>query len=217
MKPIRILVADDHKLVRKGISALLSDEADLNVVGEAECGEDVMKFLDEKSDDVDLVLMDIHMPGMNGIDATKAVTSKFPSIKVLGLSFQIENRYVTKMMEAGAKGYILKNTDREDLINAIKSLHSGNIYFSREISEQMLSKMMSKPDTNKKVSDHELSQREKEVLVLIAEELTNTEIAEQLELSPRTVDTYRRNLLEKLNVKNTAGLVREAMRLGMIR
>ncbi|MBI4646609.1 MAG: response regulator transcription factor [Bacteroidia bacterium] len=210
-KNIKILLVDDHKILRDGIKAILSDYNDIEMVGECEDGDDVLNFLEKQ--DVDVILMDIKMKRLNGIDATRLVTARYPNVKIIALSTFNEEIYLTKMLKQGASGYILKNTGEDELIRAIKCVNDGDNYFSEEVTAVMMAKYLKKERIGKSARMahiEKLTKREKEILKLIIEELTNNRIAEKLFISPRTVDTHRRNLLQKIGVKNTAGLVRFA-------
>ncbi len=218
MKPIKVLLADDHRIIREGLTHLISDVKGIDVMGEAGNGKEVMNFMNNHKR-VDLVLMDVNMPVMNGIDTTQMLSKKYPKTKVLGLSFYNDERYITKMIEAGAKGYILKSTGKDELISAIKTLYRGQLYFSPEVSGIILDKQARQEKTNDLSADdirNLLTEREIEILGMIAGEMTNTDIADKLGLSHRTVDTHRGNILKKLGVKNTAGLVRAAIKAGFI-
>lgn len=214
---IRLLLVDDHKIIRDGIRSLLSNNKDIVIAGECEDGDEVEEFLN--TNEVDVILMDINMKRMNGIDATEYILKKFPDKKVLALSMHNEEIYIAKILKAGALGYILKNTGKEELIDAIEKVNGQENYFSKEVSDIMMSKYMKtqkKSTTSKSlITQEELTKREIEILKLIATEMTNTEIGEKLFISSRTVDTHRRNLLQKLQVKNTAGLVRFALENGI--
>lgn len=214
---IDILLVDDHKIVRDGIKALLFTNGLINIVGECDDGNQVLEFLEKNH--VDIILMDINMQDVNGIDCTKMVNDKHPTVKVIALTMHIEEGYISKILKSGAAGYILKNTGKSELIDAIKKVNGGENYFSKEVSNVMMNKYMKKSGVRKSSSSlasvDDLTKREVEILGLIAEELTNNEIGEKLFISPRTVDTHRRNLLQKLGVKNTAGLVKFALQNGI--
>ena len=217
MDKIKILIADDHKMFRDGLKEILSKEKNIIVVGEASEGKEVLKELDQKA--VDLVLMDIDMGGFNGIETTKTIVSKKINTSILVLSIHSDSKYIISMLEAGAKGYILKNAGKEEMIAAINTVASGDSYFSRQVSSKITEQLHKKHShkyygmRNREIP---LTPREFEVLKLIAQEYSNPEIAEKLFISIRTVDTHRRNLLEKLGVKNTAGLVKYAIKKGLL-
>ena len=213
-KKTRVLIADDHKIFRDGIKALLEREKDIQVLAEAESGNEVLEKLSGQT--VDVILMDIDMADTNGIETTRQVKEKFPQVNILVLSMHGEQNYIVKMLEAGAIGYILKNTGKEEMLTAIKSVAQGDSYFSREVSARLIEHLNRPAQSSTKSNDIPLTDREIEVLKLIAQEYSNPEIAEKLFISIRTVDTHRRNLLDKLGVKNTAGLVKYALKMRLI-
>ena len=211
MEKINILVVDDHKIVRDGILSLLQDEADISIVAQAENGKDAL----EKIPGVlpHLVLMDINMPVMNGIECAREITRLFPEIKVLALTMLNELEHIKNMLSAGAKGYLLKNSGKEELVMAIKKVMLGQNYFSDEVKDLIMLEMVKKKTMPGKIIGEKvpLTSRELDILELILQELTNQEIAEKLFISVRTVDAHRRNLLEKTGARNTAGLVKFAL------
>lgn len=216
MEHLKILIADDHKMFREGIRALLEKEKNIQVVAEAGTAEEIYNKLNQYP--VDIILMDIDLGQSSGIEVTEVVISQFPEMKILALSMHNDQAYVVKILEAGAKGYILKNTGKEEMLNAIHAVARGDSYFSNEVSGMIIASLKkgSLPESAQKKTDIPLTNREVEVLKLIALEYSNSEIAEKLFISIRTVDTHKRNLLEKLQLKNTAGLVRYAMKKGLI-
>jgi DNA-binding NarL/FixJ family response regulator len=217
MEALKILLVDDHPMIRIGIKSLLEDEKNIVLIDEATDGDECLEKLDATSYDV--IIMDIKMPKKTGIDTTKEVVKKYPNAKVLALSMHDEQDYIVKMLQAGAKGYLLKNSTKEELLKAVESVSRGENYFSNDVSSIMLSKYIHKefPSSKKEYkSDVQLTKRETEIIKMISEELTNADIAEKLGISVRTVDTHRRNLLQKLDVKNTAGLVRFALQNGLL-
>lgn len=213
---IRLLIADDHRIFRAGLRALLQAEPGLEVAGEAANGLEVLDMLEKQPADV--VLMDIDMGEPNGIDTTRLVREKFAQTQVLVLSMHSDISYIVSTLEAGASGYILKNTGKEEMLAAISAVARGDSYYSKEVSAKLVKQLHER----KKVANPlqtgtvAITAREAEVLRLIAEEYSNPEIAERLFISIRTVDTHRRNLIEKLGVKNTAGLVKFALRNGYV-
>ncbi len=213
-EPVKIIIADDHKMFRDGIKAILVKEKNFQVVADVSGLDDIMDALEDVGADV--ILMDIDMGKSNGIDATIRVKTKYPKVNILALSMHGEHNYVIKMLEAGAVGYILKNAGKDEMLNAIKSVAMGDSYFSKEVSEQLLEHLNIKNNISSKEENIPLTNREIEVLKMITQEFSNSEIADKLFISVRTVDTHRRNLIEKLRVKNTAGLVRYAIKKGLV-
>ncbi|MFN3917220.1 MAG: response regulator [Flavobacteriales bacterium] len=210
MTVIRVLLVDDHDMLRQGLAAFLASEKDIKVVAEASDGVDVEKILSETA--VDVVLIDINMEQQNGIVTTQQIKSLFPDIRVLGLSMHKEDNYIRKLMEEGASGYLIKSSGKDELVEAIRTVYKGNTYLSKEVSQILINSIISPSKATDDIQDYvPLSEREIEILILIADEYTNNEIANKLNLSPRTVDAHRRNLLEKTGSKNTAGLVRFAV------
>ncbi len=210
MANILIGIADDHQIVRDGIKILLEDEPGFEIAGKAENGEKAIELCNAK--ELDLMIMDITMPKMDGIEATRLIKKNPPDIKILALTMLSEDQHIRKMIKAGASGYILKSSGREELISAIKTIIDGQHYFSDDATQAILQKLIS-PDVAKAKSDDNIhiTERELEILKLILNELTNQEIAEKLFISVRTVDAHRRNLLQKTGTKNTAGLVKYAI------
>lgn len=216
---IKVLIVDDHKIVRDGIKALLQNTKNIQWVGDCKDGSEVVGFLNKKTADV--ILMDIMMETINGIEASKIVIEKYPDIRILALSMNNEYDYIQEMLKVGAAGYILKNSSYEELITAIETVATGKPYFSPEVTDIVMNKYMHPGNKTKSTSKNktlvdQLTNRELEVLELIAQELTNNEIAEKLFISRRTVDTHRRNLLQKIGVKNSIGLIRFAYSNGLI-
>jgi DNA-binding NarL/FixJ family response regulator len=201
---IRVFIVDDHPVVIEGIHALLMNEKDIAWVGQAMNAASCLGFFVNNTADV--VLMDISMPGMDGVELCATMKNKYPGIFILGLSTFNQGIYIKKMMENGASGYILKNSSKEELVKAIHVVHEGGIYFSGEAG-----KALADYQKSSKNALPELTPREKEILELIAEGYTNPQIAEKIFLSQFTVDSHRKNLLAKLNVKNTATLIKLAV------
>lgn len=207
----RILVADDHDVVRKGLRYLLSQISDVEVVGEAVDGRQAAKLTDELR--ADLVIMDIGMPLLNGIDAAAQIVKRNPKVDVILLSMHSDEDYVLRALSAGVKGYLLKDTVEMDLTRAIETVRKGRHFFSPAITEVMLEDYMRQlRDKGLQDSHNLLTEREKEVLQLIAEGKSNKEVATVLNLSPVTVETHRANLMQKLSLHSTAEIVLYAVR-----
>ena len=206
---ISVFIVDDHPVVVEGIHSLLHQEKDFAWVGQAMNAASCIGFFVHNTADV--ILMDISMPGMDGVELCALMKEKYPGVMILGLSSFNQGLYIKKMIENGASGYILKNSSKEELIKAIHTVFKGGMYFSTE-AEQALVTYQKSSKTDLPV----LTPREKEVLALIAEGYTNPQIAEKIFLSPFTVDSHRKNLLAKLGVKNTASLIKLAIETKMI-
>ena len=205
---MKLLLVDDHKLIRDAIRSYLEGDDEFEIVEEAGNGQEALVLL--KSIKVDVVLMDIQMPVMYGIDCTKKIKELYPDTHILSLSMLKDNQFIKQMLAAGATGYILKNSGEEEVKKAIRTVNNGETYYSAEVAEIVMQSMMKGSNiqrSNKLVVDLPLSSRETEVLYLIIKEKTNQEIADELFISPRTVDAHKRNLLEKTGSKNIAGLV----------
>ncbi len=200
---IRVFIVDDHPVVIEGIHSLLQNEKGIEWAGHAMNASSCLGFFVNNTADV--VLMDISMPDTDGVELCKIMNEKYPGVFILGLSTFNQGLYIKKMMENGACGYILKNASKEELLNAIYTVNNGGTFFSGEVGEAL-----KEYEKTSRVQP-ELSPREKEILGLIAEGYTNPQIAEKIFLSPFTVDSHRKNLLAKLNVKNTACLIRLAV------
>ena len=207
---IKILIADDHTMFVDGIESILKNEDNITVVGKCYDGNSVFGLL--KKHEVDVLLLDVNLPLMNGIEVCKKLVKEFPNTKVLALSMYNEESFITEILKNGALGYILKNTGRTELLKAIQLVNDGQSYFSAAVTQTIMKSMVQSPSTSeKKKVFPKISRREKEVLQLIIEEHTTQEIANELFISLKTVESHRSNLLAKLNVRNTAGLVRTAI------
>jgi len=200
-----VFIVDDHYMVIEGIRSLLQNEKSIEWMGHATNAASAMAFLKQQLPDV--ILMDINLPDKSGIDLCKEVKEKYPSVFIIGLSTFNQQSFIQKMMENGASGYVLKNATQEELREAIEKVSKGKIFLSDEAAQSLQKKM------NTTIV---LTRREKEVLELIADGMTNNEIAQKLFISPATVDTHRKNLLAKLEAKNTASLIRMATQLQLI-
>lgn len=211
MEKTRIIIADDHQLFRNGLKILLDAFPEFEVVGEASNGKEFLKLLGDTK--ADIALMDINMPEMDGIEATRNAVKIDPGISIIALSMYGEEEYYYKMVDAGAKGFLLKDSDISEVKEAILTIRKGGSYFSQELLYYVIQKIKHR-ETEKKSAN--LSKREKEILLKICEGLSNQEIAESLFISKRTVDKHRANLLGKTNSKNTASLILFALRNKLI-
>ncbi len=211
---IKIIIADDHQLFIDGIKSILKSIKTMEIIGEVNNGKMLVELLEQQKCDV--ILMDINMPEMNGIDATKHIKSKFPNIRILMLTMYNSRDYIEKLLRAGADGYILKNTGKEELQEAIETIYKGESFFSKEVTERIMEGLQKKKNAEKNSYLVELTEREIDVLKLIVQEFTTIEIAERLFISTYTVETHRKNLISKLNVRNIAGLVKYAMQNGLV-
>ena len=212
MSKIKIIIADDHTMFLQGVDSMLKNEKSIEIVGKATNGEEVLAILENK--DANMVLVDISMPKMDGIELTKVMKQRHPEIKILILSTHSNSQMIAKLIRLGANGYLLKNAEREELLEAIHTIHKNEEYFSKEVKD--IYNEFNLKLNQKSFSITELSTREKEILKLISQELTAQEIADKLFISMNTVNTHRRNLLSKLNMKNTAGLVKYAVENGFL-
>jgi DNA-binding NarL/FixJ family response regulator len=215
MSTIKIAIADDYKIFRDGLKVGLSADENLEVIMEADNGEELLKALETFTPDV--IIMDLKMPIMDGMEATKAVRKKYPSIKVLVVTMYDDDKFIIHLMENGANGYLLKNTEPDEIRKSIYAVHENGYYFNDVVNKALLKKLVLKnnlkPSFNQNV---ELTEREMEVLKLICEEKTAAEIAKQIFLSPRSVEGIRQRLIEKIGVRNTAGLVMFAVKNSMV-
>jgi DNA-binding NarL/FixJ family response regulator len=205
MMAYKVFIVDDHYMVIEGIRSLLQNEKNIEWTGHATTATSCLSFVKQQQPDV--ILMDINLPDKTGIDLCKEVKEIYPSVFIIGLSTYNQLSFIQKMMDNGASGYVLKNATQHELMEAIATVARGKIYFSTEAAQTL---------QKKEVASVILTRRETEVLELIAEGMTNNSIAEKLFISPLTVDTHRKNLLSKLEAKNTASLVRMATQLQLI-
>jgi DNA-binding NarL/FixJ family response regulator len=213
MKPIRILVADDHTLFRAGLHALLAKIADFEIVAEANHGRQALRLIEDKQPDV--VLMDIMMPELNGLEATARAAGKFPKTRVVILSMSADQEFVVQALQAGAAGYLLKNVTPEELELAIRAAARGEIYLCSAISRQVVDGCLAWSNLTAS-SPRQLTPRQREVLQLIAEGSTTKVIAKKLGISVKTAESYRAELMEALDIYDVAGLTRYAIRTGLI-
>ena len=212
METIKAAVIDDHEVVINGLKAMFADSDDIQIVYTTTSPDSLQQYLSENP--IDVVLMDIQMPDVSGVDLCKVVLKKQPGIKVIAFSSFDESHYIRQIMRNGASGYLLKNTDQQTLRRAIHTVMEGNEFLDETVKKLLLQESIT--GQRRSIFEIPLTKREKEVLKLIAEELSNQQIADQLFISLRTVETHRLNLTQKLGAKNTAGLVKEAIRRGLI-
>jgi two-component system, NarL family, response regulator NreC len=214
-KPWRILIAEDHKILREGLKALFSVYPEMEVVGEAEDGRAAVKCAEACTPD--LVLMDLSMPKTTGLDAIREIKKNYPAIKILVLTVHESDEYIQKALHAGADGYVLKDSDRVELLSAIKYVMEGKRYLSPGVSDKVIEGYLLGNDNLKtKTSWDSLTHREREILKLVAEGYKNQKIADYLCISLKTVQKHRANLMEKLNIHHTAGLTALALEKGLI-
>ncbi|MGM0546378.1 MAG: response regulator [Bacteroidota bacterium] len=213
MAAISVLIADDHEIVRFGISTFLSSSDDIEIVGEASSGEECIALF--KKTHPDICILDIDMPDKDGIETTEAIRKLNTGTKILILSMYINKEILRNALQADINGYLLKNTEKADILHGIRAIMKGQQVFSDPISNLMKKSFLnSKNDLS--INDHSITDREQEILQLIVDGLTSKEIAEKLYISPRTVDTHRANLMEKLDLSNIAELVRYAIQNKMV-
>lgn len=215
MSKIKIAIADDYKIYRDGLKVGLSADDNMDIIAEADNGEDLMKILETETPHV--ILMDLKMPIMDGMEATKLVREKYPDIKILVVSMYDDDKFIIHLMENGANGYLLKNAEPDEIIKSIYAVHENGYYFNDLVNKALLKKLVLKnnlkPSFNQNI---DLSEREHEVLKMICEEKTAAEIAKDIFLSPRSVEGIRQRLIEKIGVRNTAGLVMFAVKNGLV-
>jgi two-component system nitrate/nitrite response regulator NarL len=204
---IKVLVADDHPVVRKGVQICLAKQETMRVVGEAVDGDEALRKARELSPDV--VLMDISMPGMNGLAVTEVLRKEAPNMKVLILSVHSNKHYIARVIQAGAHGYVSKEAPPEELVRAIEAVHAGEAFFSDDMMRTALNEFVINP--GKKPPFSQLTVREREVLIRIAEGLSNKEIADGLKIGVRTIETHRERIMRRLNIHSVAGLTRYAL------
>lgn len=209
---IRTLLVDDHEIVRNGLQILLENQDNIKVVGEASNGVEAIDQLRQKK--IDIIIMDINMPKMDGLEATKLITKDYPETKVIALSMYKEISILEKMIQNGAKGYLLKSCSQDELLKAINNVYNNEEYISDYLKPAYNSQLTSNKE--KASNTPRISKREKEILQLISEENTTAQIAKELFLSVATVETHRKNLLRKLSLKNTAGLMRFAFENSLV-
>ena len=206
---MRIILADDHKIVREGLRWMLSDEDDVEIVGEADSGEALLKLVDRV--DADIVLLDVRMPGMSGLDALEILNDRVPDLKVIILSMHGEPAYVRRAVELGAVGYLLKSSDRDELLGALAAVAAGKAYIQGEVTETLM-----KTISGQEAGTSLLSPRETEILVLVSRGLENKQIATELGISEATVKTHLKGVFNRLDVSSRAEAAAVGLRLGLI-
>ena len=212
---IRLLLADDHAVVRSGLRMLLQAQPDMIIVGEAETGQEAIHRVAELSPDV--VLMDIEMPGMNGIEATRRIKANAPAAAVLALTMYEDDQYFFEMLRAGASGYVPKRAAPDELVSAIRAVSRGEVFLYPSLAGRLVQDYLRRgPAGEGETPNDELTPREQEVLTLIAQGFSNNEIADRLVISAKTVDRHRENIMRKLNLHNRVDLVKYALRKGLI-
>jgi len=215
VRKIRILLVDDHPIVREGIKSALSKKKNISIVGEAATGEEAMVKARKLSPDV--ILMDINMPGMSGLETTRRLRKSVPDSKILAVTMHENREYVLEMTQLGARGYVFKDSSPSELLRAIEAVHSGDLFFSPRASQQLLKSFLKgEPRTDSQASV-DLSKREKDVLQLITEGFKTKEIARLLGVTDRTVETYRHRLMTKLSVHSVAALIKHAVTKGIVK
>ncbi|MFP2996231.1 response regulator transcription factor [Spongiivirga sp. MCCC 1A20706] len=209
---IKVSIVDDHTMVLQGIQTMLQNESNIQVIGAYD--KAVHFFDDVNKNEPTILLLDINLPDGNGIELCKEIGLKYPDIVIIALSNYSEPGFIKNMLRNGAKGYLLKNTEKDELILALKEVYAGNTYLPRAVQQILLAESIGSPTQTRFVP--KLTRREKEVLNLIANEHTSQEIAEKLCVSPKTVEAHRNNLIQKMGARNTAGLIKSAMEKGLI-
>ena len=210
---IKVLLVDDHQIVREGLRVMLEKEHDITIVGEAEDGRGAEQLAQELVPDV--IIMDVAMPDLNGIEATRQITAKLRGVKIIALSMHNDRRFVLNMLKAGAAGYILKDDAFQSLSKAIRTVMSNKSYLSHQIADMLDNHGFASSHGTKSTDGELLSSREREVLQLVAEGKTSNQIAEKLHISAKTVETHRQQVMLKLNIKNVAELTKYAIRVGL--
>jgi two-component system, NarL family, response regulator NreC len=215
MTKIKVLVADDHTIMREGVRILLEAQPDIEVVAEAADGREAVAKVQECQPDI--VLIDIAMPNLNGLEATRAIKRDYPQVQVIGLTMYESDEYFFQLLNAGASGYVLKKAASADLIAAIRAVYAGDVFLYPSVARRLVSDYLSRVKSGEEKSSYDgLTAREREVLKLIAEGHTNQAIADKLVISPSTVQTHRTRIMQRLNLHNRAELIQYAMRKGLL-
>ncbi len=210
---IRVFLADDHKIFRQGLRGLIAEEQDMTIAGEAEDGRDAIAQIGQLEPDV--VIMDIGMPALNGIEATRQIKRDLPKTRIIALSMHTDEKYVAEMLRAGAVGYLCKKCEADELLLAIRTVVAGQTYLSPAISETLVESYVRSATATPESAFSQLTDREREILQLLVEEKSIKQIASDLNLSIKTVHAHREHLMKKLNVQTVAGLTKYALRQGL--
>lgn len=212
---IKLIIADDHEIFRDGLALMLSKQKDLELAGQAENGKELVEMVEQL--DPDIIITDIKMPVMDGVEAARKILEKNADRRIIALSMFDEENLIVDMLESGAKGYLLKNADKQEILDAIATVYENNNYYCRHTSAKLASMIVkSKFNPYRKIKPVEFSDREKEIILYICKQYTAQQMADTLYLSKRTVEGYRTKILEKMNVKNTAGVVIYALKHQLI-
>ncbi len=209
----KVIIADDHKIIRDGLKSLISQHSDLQVVAEAGDGRHAVELVRKLRPDV--VIMDVNMPELNGIDATRQIVAEFPDTRVIALSMHSDRRFVNAMLKAGASGYLLKDCAFEEIIRAIKTVLNGQMYLSATITSQVVDDLITKKTDDGESMLVVLSDREREALQLLAEGNSTKEIASAMNVSVKTIESHRKNIMDKLDLRSVAALTKFAIREGL--
>lgn len=212
MSKIKIIITEDHSMVREGIKLMLNTLENIEIVGDFPNGKELIDFL-EKDNNVDIILMDLSMPIMNGIETTKIIKEKYKKIKIIAITMHDEQSFIIDMYKSGADGYVLKESGSEDLLKAIETVSQGKSYYTNDVSIKLINSLANNLIEPQKQL---ISSRESEIIRLVSRGLKNKQIAEKLCLSARTVESHRRNILNRLNLKNTAEMINYAIKEGIV-
>jgi DNA-binding NarL/FixJ family response regulator len=212
---VTLLIADDHEIFRDGIALMISRQSDIHLIGQAEDGQQLIELAHELKPDV--IMTDIKMPGIDGIEATKILKQEYPDVKIIALSMFDEENLIIEMLEAGAKGYLLKNADKQEILDAVFNVYKGDTYYCRHTSARLATLIVkSRFNPYKMPEPVTFSERETDIIRLICFQHTAQEIADKLFLSKRTIEGYRTKILEKIKAKNIAGVVMYALKQGIV-
>ncbi len=215
MDKIRVLVADDHTIVREGVRLLLEAQPDIEVVGEASDGLEALA--QARALQPDIVLIDLAMPNLNGLEAIRAIKREFPLMQMIALTMYESDEYFFQVLDAGASGYVLKKAASTDLVNSIRAVHAGDVFLYPSVARRLVTDYLRRVKSGEEQSSYDgLTSREREVLKLIAEGYTNQAIADKLVISPSTVQTHRTRIMRRLNLHNRAELIQYAVRKGLL-